>query len=274
MGLFSWLFRRNKPKKIKVGLALGSGGAKGFAELGALKAFEENGIEFDVIGGTSIGSIIGAFYAQGYSATDIFELLKRIDFGEVANLFMMNMDTSGMYKVIDREIGSVNIEELKKPFVTVATEIDTGKEHVFSEGNVAIALCASSSYPPFFKPVVIDGKRYVDGAFTNSIPADHVKKLGADYIVGIDLSTHESGSGLLNRLFPTFRTDVKEPWAKGYEFSDVMLHPNLKGYRPISFRRGNEMYDIGYNHALEFVSQIKSDIKDLTYGKNKNKSKK
>ena len=76
MGFFSWLFRI-KPKKLKIGLALGSGGAKGFAELGALKAFEEAGIEFDMISGTSIGSIIGAFYADGYSVTDINEMLKR-----------------------------------------------------------------------------------------------------------------------------------------------------------------------------------------------------
>ena len=92
MGFFSWLFKRNKPKQIKIGLALGSGGAKGFAHLGALKAFEEFGIKFDMIAGTSIGSIVGAFYAEGYSSTDILEMLKRIDFGEITNLFMIKMD--------------------------------------------------------------------------------------------------------------------------------------------------------------------------------------
>ena len=76
MNFFSWLFKR-KPKKVKLGLALGSGGAKGFAELGIIKAFEENNINFDVIAGTSIGSIIGAFLADGYTSTDIYELLKR-----------------------------------------------------------------------------------------------------------------------------------------------------------------------------------------------------
>ena len=125
MGLFSWLFRRNKPKKIKIGLALGSGGAKGFAHLGALKAFEENGIEFDLIAGASIGSVVGAFYSAGYSSTDVSELLKRIDFGEIKNAFMIKMDTSGLFNVIDREIGAMNIEELPKPFKAVATEIES-----------------------------------------------------------------------------------------------------------------------------------------------------
>ena len=79
MNLFSLLFRRKK-REYKIGLALGSGGAKGFATLGALSAFEENGITFDVIGGTSIGSIIGAFYADGYSCSNILDILKRVDF--------------------------------------------------------------------------------------------------------------------------------------------------------------------------------------------------
>ena len=250
MGLFSWLLKRNKPKEIKLGLALGSGGAKGFVHLGALKAFEENGIEFDIVAGTSIGSVVGAFYAAGYSPTDIIELLKRIDFNEIKNLFMIKMDTSGMFNVIDREIGSLKIEELKKPFKAVATELETGKEHVFDSGSVAQALCASSSIPPFFKPVVIDGVRYVDGAFTNSVPADLVREMGADYVVGIDLSARESKQTLLKKLFPTYKTDVKEPWKKGYENSDVILHPQLDDYSSVAFWLGEEMFDIGYNEAL------------------------
>ena len=267
MGFFSWLFRKSKPKKIKIGLALGSGGAKGFAHLGALKAFEENGIEFDIVAGTSIGSVVGAFYSAGYSATDIVELLKRIDTSEITNLFMIKMDTSGLFNVIDREIGSMNIEELKKPFKAVATELESGAEKVFDKGSVATALCASSSIPPFFKPVVIDGVRYIDGAYTNSIPADLVKGMGADYVVGIDLSTQDAKPSLLKKFFPTYKSGVKEPWAKGYQFSDTMLHPDLNDFTSIAFWRGNEMYDIGYQHALSFIPKIKQDIENLTYKK-------
>ncbi len=266
MKFFKWLgllLKKPKQKKIKLGIALGSGGAKGFAELGALSAFEENGIEFDIIAGTSIGSIIGAFYADGYSVTDIFELLKRIDLGEVTNMFMLGMDTSGMYNLIDREIGSKNIEELIKPFKTVATEIESGDERVFDSGSVAAALCASSCFPPFFKPVIIGNERFVDGAFTNSIPADLVKGMGADYVVGIDLANHEAKPSLLSRLFPTYKSKVKEPWAKGYEFSDVMLHPDLREYQATSYRKGREMFDIGYHHALSFIPKIKQDIEKL-----------
>lgn len=260
MGLFSWLFKKNKKKEIKLGLALGSGGAKGFAHLGALKAFEENGITFDYVAGTSIGSIIGAFYANGYSTTDIESLLKTVDFNDVANLFMINMGTSKLFDVIDRAIGSLNIEDLKKPFRAIGTIVDTGEEKVFSCGKVASALCASSSYPPFFKPVIIDGVRYIDGAFCNSIPSDVVKELGADVVVGIDIRTQSSGKSLLSKFIPTFKGKTDTPWEKGYKYSDVMLHPNLEGFTSVSFLDGNKMYEIGYKEALKKIPEIKEKI--------------
>ena len=184
---------------------------------------------------------------------------------------MIKMDTSGMFKVIDREIGSLNFEEMKKPFKAVATELETGKEHVFDSGNVAKAICASSSIPPFFKPVVIDGVRYIDGAYTNSIPADLVKEMGADYVIGIDLSTKNSKASLLSKIFPTYKSEVENPKEKGYEFSDTMLHPNLNNYSSISIGSGSQMYDIGYQEAKAHMEKIKQDIKGLTYGKKKKK---
>ena len=270
MNFFAWLFKKH-PKKPKLGIALGSGGAKGYASLGVLKAFEENDIEFDVISGTSIGSIIGAFYSQGYSVTDILELLKKIDFSEITNLLMIKMDTSGLYSVIDRTIGSLNIEELKKPFRAVATDMDTGDEKVFDRGSVALALCASSCYPPFFKPVVIDGKRYIDGAFSNSVPADLLVQLGADYIVGVDLSNHNPKPSFVERIFPTYKGKIDRPWEKGYEYSNVVIHPDLTEYKPTSFSQGNKMFEIGYQTAMEMMPKIKAEIQGIKIKKHKKK---
>ena len=260
-GKFKSLFKRKPAPTFKLGLALGSGGAKGYAELGALYCFEQNGIEFDIVAGTSIGSIIGAFYAAGYSSTDCAELLKSVNASEIKNLFMINMDTLGLFKVIDRTIGNLDIEELKKPFRAVATELATGKEHVFKDGNVAKALCASSSYPPFFKPVIIDGVKYIDGAFANSVPADLVKEMGADFIVGIDLSSRrKSGGGILSHVFPEFKGGTEKPWQKGYDTADVMLSPNLTAYKSVSFSAAHEMFDLGYAEALKHMPEIKAKI--------------
>ena len=174
---------------------------------------------------------------------------------------MIKMDTMGMFRVIDRSIGHLNIEELKKPFQAVATEELTGKEYVFKSGKVATALCASSAYPPFFKPVSVDGKSLIDGAFCNSVPADKVREMGADFIVGIDLSSHvKSSGGVLSMLFPTFKGGAEEPWKQVYDNSDIMLHPDLTAYKPVSFAAANEMFDIGYACAIKRMSEIKTAI--------------
>ena len=258
---FGSLFKRKPAPTFKLGLALGSGGAKGYAELGALYAFEQSGIEFDMVAGTSIGSVIGAFYAAGYSATDCLELLKTVDVSEIKNLFMIKMDTLGLFKVIDRSIGNLDITELKKPFRAVATVLDTGEEYEFKSGSVAKALCASSAYPPFFKPVIVDGKALIDGAFCNSVPADKVREMGADSIVGIDLSSHvKSGGGILSVIFPEFKGGKEEPWKAGYENADFMLHPDLSAYKPVSFAAANRMFEIGYDCAVEHMKEIRQAI--------------
>ena len=262
MCLFSRLFKRKTEKQIKLGLALGSGGAKGFVELGALTAFEENGITFDVVAGTSIGSIIGAFYADGYTAKDITALISNVKFSEILNGAMLNMDYTGLYKVLDRELG-VDYDELKKPFKCVATVYDSGEEKVFDSGNVAISLCASSCFYLFFKPVSIDGVAYVDGAYVNSIPADLVREMGADYVVGIDLSVRDAKPSLLLKMLPTYDKKVAEPWKKGYDNSDVVIHPDLSGYKSTSAEGKEQMFNIGYNSAIQVIDKIKSDIQKL-----------
>ena len=260
MGFISWIKSLKKPKRAKLGIALGSGGAKGFAHLGVLRAFEENGIEFQIVGGTSIGSIVGAFYADGYTSTDVFELIKKVEWTKIITGFMGGIDMSGLKKVISSAIGDKKIEELKKPFVAVATEIETGDAKIFYDGDVSDALCASASIPPYFKPVVIGDKRYVDGAFSDSIPAKHVRSLGANYVVGVDLSTEESS--LLSKFIPTFTKKVEDPKMAGYENSDIMIHPDLKGYSSVSFNKAYEMYEIGYQSALKAIPSIISDLKE------------
>ena len=109
-------------KKRKIGLALGSGGAKGMAHLGALKAFEEEGIEFDVIAGTSIGSIVGAMYAKGYTSTDTRELIRRLDYKNIAISVLVGGTFNPVRKIISDALGSEDFSDLKKPFAAVATD--------------------------------------------------------------------------------------------------------------------------------------------------------
>ena len=256
MSILSFLFRR---KKLKIGIALGSGGAKGFAHLGALKALEENGIEFDVIGGTSIGSIVGAFYADGYSATDVYHLISNLNFREMITGIPYNMDMSGIFGVLNREIGGKSIEELKKPYLAVATDSATMQEVVFTSGRASTAMCASSCMLPYFKKFADEnGRLLIDGAYVNSIPADRVKeKLFADYVIGVDLSAHveRASDGQL---------DARE---KGYKYADIMITPDLKEYSALSIHKRHDMYEAGYISAMEKMEQIKKDYALLRAGK-------
>ena len=256
MGLFSFLFKRSKPV---IGLCLGSGGAKGFAHLGALKAFEDLHITFDVVGGTSIGSIIGAFYADGYTVTDINGLLGSLNIKEMLTGLPINMDMSGINKNIDRAIGGKSIEELAKPFVCVATDIDTFEEVVFTSGKVGTAVSASSCYLPYFRPVVdTEGRRLIDGAYVNSIPADRVKDLGADYIISVDLSAFTE-KDFKNKQFPGASDNPSE---QGYKHSDIMITPNLKNYKATNVFARHDMYELGYNAVMTRADEIKLGLKN------------
>jgi len=259
--MFLFRFFKKKERPFRIGYALGSGGAKGFATLGVIKALEENDIFPSVIAGTSIGSIIGAFLADGYSSTDITEMLKRFNLGKLLNAITLSVDANAVKLALDDYLGEKDFSELKKPFIAIATKLDTGEEVVLNSGNVASAITASSCYPPFFKPYEVDGEFLVDGAFTNSVPADVVKNLGADFIIGVDLSDHQSKSGILSRIFPTYQGKVEKPWAKGYEFSDIVLQIPLSGYKSTSFKDGATMFEIGYSYAKEKMQEIKGLIK-------------
>ena len=253
-------FFKRKGAGAKLGLALGSGGAKGMAHLGALKAFEEAGIAFDVVSGASIGSIVGALYAYGYSSTDMFELVKSLDFGEYTRLIMLRLDGNGLAVALEKFLGGVqDFEDLKLPFAAVATDPETGAARTIREGSLSTALAASSAMPPFFRAVAIDGKKYIDGAFSDAMPASVCRALGADYVVGVDLSAFSAGTDprpLLEKLYPGNKIDPAAAREKGRRAADIVIDPKLEGYRATNIGAIDEMYELGYDAAREKIPQI------------------
>lgn len=274
MGLISFFNSlRKKPPLLKTGLALGSGGAKGMAHLGALKAFEEEHIRFDMVSGTSIGSIIGAMYAKGYSATDMYELIKALCLKEYVKISGFRMSMEPIESMLDDYLGDAEFSDLKIPFVCWATDENTNDGVLLNKGKVSKACTASSAMPPFFNGVNIDGRTLVDGAFTNSVPADALKDMGAGFIVGIDLSASKySGGGFISSVIDKLPVKLKvetKPDAKerGYLNSDVMLTPNLRQFRAteLSFSSWDRMYEEGYTEAMLKMPEIKSLLKKAGY---------
>ena len=258
MGLF------NRKSKLTLGLGLGGGGAKGSVHLGALRAFEEEGLCFDVFAGTSIGSIVGGLCARGYSSREIEALFVGGGVNDIGKLMMAQITGLGMDGLLAKLFGNMSFDELKHPFASVAVDLASGEEAVFTDGDLAKCVAASCSILPYFRAVEIDGRAFVDGAYRNIIPCDAAKNLGADFVVGIDLSNNrqstEKGKAQLDEAYPHNGVPVCNPSENGYLACDYMIAPDMAGFSATSFSSVSEMFDIGYFAAKESIADIKTAI--------------
>jgi NTE family protein len=179
-------------KKKKIGLALGSGGARGLAHIGVLKVLEKNNIKIDFIAGSSIGALIGSFYAAGLSAKQIEKIALKTNWSRLFSLIDINLKQGiiGGEKVknfIIENIGSIKFKDLKIPLTVVATDFKNGETVYFNQGDVTSAVKASISMPLVFSPVEKDNKLLIDGGFSMPVPVEAVKKMGADFIIAVNL---------------------------------------------------------------------------------------
>ncbi|RKZ65589.1 MAG: patatin [Gammaproteobacteria bacterium] len=179
--------------KPKIGLALGSGSARGLAHIGVIRALKDAGIHVDCVAGTSIGAAIGAVYASG-KLDSLQETYLAMDWKKIAYFFDVVFPKSGIIdgkKVIDfmREyVHSECIEELPLPFKAVATELNSGEEVVLETGDVMDAVRASISVPGMFTPVRRNGRVLVDGGLVNPVPVNVARAMGADIVIAVDIN--------------------------------------------------------------------------------------
>ena len=180
---------------MKIGIALGGGGAKGMAHIGVLRVLESARVQIDIVAGTSAGAIAGALYAAGKSPDEIAALIRRLRLAQLLTRDRTGMglfSTDGIRRVIETEIGkTTRIENLPRAFVAVAVDMDSGDEVAFDAGPVADAVCASAAFPGLFAPVRIDGRCYFDGGVTNSVPFDVLRRRGTDRVLAVDLGADD-----------------------------------------------------------------------------------
>ena len=251
--------------KRKYGLALGSGGAKGIVHIGALQALYEEGLNFSFVSGTSIGSIIAGMYALGYTAREMIGVIEEMGLNKTKWLLDMKLKGVSLTDKLKDILGDKTFDDLKIPYRAVATNIDTGEEVVIDKGDLCLAMAASSAMPPVFKPVIIDGKRLVDGAFINSIPADVCKKMGADYVLGIDLSANNpmnfTALSVLNRFYKDNKIEKRSRSYNGYRFASVIIAPDLRKYNMLAVQNSEVLFDIGYTLVKNNINFIKERLK-------------
>ena len=186
-------FPRRPPK---VGLALSGGGARGLAHIGVLKVLEQEGVPIDFLAGTSMGGIIAASYAAGLGVDYMAEEARRM--GRLRNMIRL-MDRSlparlGLFEgqkvqqYLASHLGDITFDDLRIPLALVAVDLESGEEVVLRSGSVVEALRATISLPGVFAPFRLDGRLLVDGGVLNNLPADVVRRMGAEVVIAVNVS--------------------------------------------------------------------------------------
>ena len=256
-------------KKTKLGLALGGGGCRGVGHIGALKAFEELGIKFDYVAGTSVGSIVGSLYALGKTADEMIQIVKNLKKKEISKgsiPFIKPAKSERLEEVLNRLYGDIMVfSELKIPLSVVCTDLKTGKEVDFDYGNVAKVVSGSCAVPGVFTPVVHENMHLVDGGLRNNVPVDVVKNMGANVVFAIDVN-HLRGTGTgslstLSVLTSTIGIMMQSKIDKTLEMADLIFEPSLETFSPLKLDDIDEMVQIGYDTVMANRGKIEKMLK-------------
>ncbi len=291
------LEKKNRPDRPKIGLVLSGGGAKGLAHIGVLKILEEQGIRPDYITGTSMGSIVGALYALGYSAAQLDSIVAGIDwngvFSDELSRRMLSMEEKSDHGRFILEIpirefsisfpkgliaghklsllltrlmlpGSSisDFDKLPIPFRCIATDLETGKAVVLKQGYLAKATRASMAIPTVVTPVEIDGHLLVDGGIVRNFPVQDVIDMGADYIIGVDVGAPLRARDEINSLFDVMDQVMSfrgdRSTAEQRKKCDILIVPDITGIDAASFKQVKDIIGRGEKAALEKLDELKS----------------
>ncbi|MFZ5914461.1 MAG: patatin-like phospholipase family protein [Pseudomonadota bacterium] len=187
-----------------IGLALGSGIARGWAHIGVLRVLEAAGIQPDIICGTSIGAVVGGGYVAG-KLNEVEEWARAMTQRRMFRFLDIGLGSGGLLQgkklasELNNEMGSMEIQQLDRRFVAVSTELATGHEIWLREGNLVEALRASYALPGIFTPVRIDGRLLVDGALVNPVPVSTCRAFGARLVIAVNLNTDIFGLGTVRK---------------------------------------------------------------------------
>jgi len=186
----------NKPRRVTVGLALGSGGGRGLAHIGVIEVLERHNIPIDFIAGSSVGAMIGGLYASGVTTNKMQQIALSTDWWRIVSVLSDPSLRRGLISgerataFIERHLFSKDIEDCLIPFAAVATDLATGESVSLDKGSAASAIRASISIPLAFAPVEIGGRLLADGGLSAPVPVDVVRAMGADVVLAVNLDRH------------------------------------------------------------------------------------
>jgi NTE family protein len=253
----------------RVGLALGGGGARGFAEIGVIRALEREKVPVDIVVGTSVGSLIGALYADTGKSLDLeFSALTvtnedLFDYKALAILSGGFVKGERLEEFLNERLKHRDIETMALPFAAVATELRTGATTVFSRGPAARAVHASAAIPGVFVPVTIDGRTYVDGGVTDPVPADVARTLGADVVIAVAIPSAvpaKPPGSPIEVAYHAVTIMAAEIGRLRAREADVVIAPDVGDTAYDDFTRKKQLIEAGEAAAVAAMPAIKAAI--------------
>jgi len=264
-------------RNLKIGLALGCGGARGLAHIGILKALEKESIKIDYIAGVSMGSLIASCYALGidleYLETEALKFDKRSALRRITDFSTFRRSVikgKKIYKYIHDLVGDNEFSDCKIPLEIIAADLISGEEMVFKNGHLVRAIQASISVPGIFPPVKYEDKYLVDGGALNSVPINRVEEMGADIIIGVDLLSRGlvgkiemENPSMITTLLRAYEIMRYQPVRIEYEKEEskyLLIKPKFSKLDSFKFHEVEKFIKSGEEAVAEIMPLLKSKI--------------
>ncbi len=267
---------RASPPAVKlpprIGLALGGGAARGFAHVGVIQVLEEAGIRPALVTGTSAGSLVAALYASGKTGAQLQQIAETMEEATIAD-WTLQIFTRGVLrgealaKYVNTQVDQRPIESMAIPLGIVATDLNSGNDVLFQRGDTGTAVRASSAVPAVFQPVKFGGREYVDGGLVSPVPVRAARKMGAELVIAVDISTQPEASaanGTLEILLQTFTIMGKSISTIELKEADVLVRPALNGVSSADFGARRRSIEAGRQAMRAALPQLRAAIEEKT----------
>lgn len=253
-----------RSERALVALALGGGGARGFAHIGVIKALEDAGIEADIVTGASSGAIVAALYAGGRRGGELWNIALTLEREDIVDFVLVGegwVKGEALQNFVNRQVDDKPIEQLPRRFALVATEAKNNRLTVFNRGNTGIAVRASASVPRLFVPPVINGEEYLDGGLTSPVPVKLARAMGADIVIAVDVSwfaqARNAGEAGLEQRRRPYRYGLL---AEELEAADIVITPQTVRTRMLDFDHREQNIIAGEQAGRGAVPRIRELI--------------
>ena len=251
-------------KNLDLGVCLSGGGARGIIHIGVLQALEDANLRPLCLSGTSMGAIVGAFYAAGMHPSRMLELIAGKGFLAMFSFkpsFAGLLEMKYLKKMLKEELPE-RFEDLKIPLFVAATNLNTHQVKIFSQGDLQAAILASSSIPLLFSPVEIEGETYVDGGVIENLPAAPCQKL-AKRVLGVEVnkgSFNQDLSNMKNIALEVFQITVENNPKPGMNRCTDIIQPELDNrFTLLDFSKADELFELGLLEGQKWIHSMKKE---------------